>query len=117
MPKRNRAEIDSDKIDSFFDLILNASGGVDISSANDSEKKIFLNTIKEQILSDLSEAKEKSKAATDFTLSEAIETFGLKYVQTLDKYQQDHTWDIEKDVGEVEFPITPCIGETLMPSC
>ena len=74
-------------------------------------------SVEEQILSDLSEAKEKSKAATDFTLPEAIETFGLKYVQTLDKYQRDHAWDIEKDVGEVEFPITPCIGETLMPSC
>ena len=100
-----QSEIDSDKIDSLIDLILNAS----TSSAADYE---YLTAMKKRLLlSDLS-SKEEKKAATDFTLLEAIETFGLKYVESLGKFQ-NHEWDIENDVGKEEFPTTPCISETL----
>ena len=75
-----------------------------------------LTAIKKRVLSDLS-FKEKTKAVTDFTLSEAIRTLGLKYVESLGEFEQNHEWDIEKDVGKEEFPTTPCISETLMPSC
>ena len=121
MPKRTRAEKDSDNIDSIFDLILNASIGVDISAASESEKKDFLSTIKRRLLSDSPDSsKEQSKPATDFTLSEAIETFGLKYMRYMHNFERStrkHAWDIEKEIGEEEFPTTPCIGETFMPSC
>ena len=109
MPKRTRAEIDSDEIDSVFDLILNA---VDYSP----DPKEYLTAIKKRLLSDIS-FKKKTIAATDFTMFEAIETFGLKYVETLDEFSRNHEWDIEKDVGKEEFQTTPCISETLMPSC
>ena len=105
MPKRTRAEIDSDEIDSVFDLILNA---VDYSPG--------LTAIKKRLLSDIS-FKKKTIAATDFTMFQAIETFGLKYVENLDEFSRNHEWDIEKDVGKEEFQTTPCIGETLIPSC
>ena len=50
-------------------------------------------------------------------MSEAIETFGLKYEESPNEFRQNHEWDIEKEVGKEEFPTTPCIGEILMPSC
>ena len=112
MPKRTHAEIESDKIDLYFDLIFNASSAMDYSS--DFNKT--LTAVKKRVLSDLS-FKEETKAAMDFTLSEAICTFGLKYVESLGEFAQNHEWDIEKDVGKEEFPTTPCISETLMPSC
>ena len=118
MPKRTRVEKESDNNNSFFDLILNASRSVDIFSDGDSEKKEKLTAIKKRLISDLSNSsKEQSKATTDFTLREAIETFGLKFVRTLGKFERNHEWDIEEDVGEEEFPTTPCISETLMPPC
>jgi hypothetical protein len=110
MPKRT-AEIDSDEIDSLFDMILNASSAVDYHS----DFKEYLTALKTRVLSHLS-FKEETRAATDFTLSEAIYTFGLKYVESFYEYMENHEWDIEKDVGMEEFPTTPCIGETFMPS-
>jgi hypothetical protein len=107
MPKkRTHAEIESGDIDSCFDLIFNASNAMDYGF-NQS-----LTAIKEQILFDLS-LKEETIATTDFTVPEAIHTFGLKYEES----DKNYRWDIEMDVGKEEFPTTPCIGETLMPSC
>jgi hypothetical protein len=112
MPKRTRAEIDSDNINSVFDLFLNASSSVDYSS----DPNKFLTAIKKRVLSDLL-FKEETKAATDFTMSEAIHTFGLKYVEFPSEFEPDHEWDIEKDMGKEEFPTTPFFSKTLMPSC
>ena len=105
MPKRTRAEIELDNIESFFDLIFNASSAMDNSSD--------LTAIKKKVLSDLS-FKEKTKAATDFTLSEAVHMFGLKYVESPNEFQQNHEWNIERDMGKEEFPTTPCIGKIIL---
>ena len=107
MPKRIRSELESDNINSLFDLISDTSNLVD-PSLDFNEN---LTAIKKRLLT-----KDENKAATDFTLVEAISTFGLKYVQTPKQYYH-HDWDIEKDVGTEEIQMTPCIGETLMSSC
>ena len=114
MPKRSRAERDSEALDSIFDLISNASRVVEYSP----DPKNYLAALKTRVLSDLSsKGKEKNKAATDFTLDETIDMFGLKFEQSPNVFSQKHRWDIEKETGMKEFPTTPCIGETLMPSC
>lgn len=90
MPERTLAEIDSDNIESVFYLILNASSAMDYPNSNE-----FLTVIKKRLQSDLLR-KEINKAATDFTLHEAIETFGLKNVESPEEYFRNHEWDIEK---------------------
>ena len=114
MPKRTHAEMDSDNIESYFDLIFNTSN--DMNCSSDFNKS--LTAIKKRVLSDLS-FKEETQAATDFTLDEAIRTFRLKYVEFPCEFVQNHKWDIEKDMGKEEFSTTSYIGETLtlMPSC
>ena len=111
MPKRTRVEMDIDNVDSMFNLLLNTCSAVDKFS--DPQSFSFLAALKKQVLSDLS-TKEVTKAATNFTLEGAIEMFGLKDDGTP---SQPHYWRIEEEVGEKEFPLTPCIGETLMQSC
>ena len=110
MPKRTHAEINSDNIHSFFDLILSVSSEMDCSP----DFIESLGSVKKRNLSNLL-FKEKNQAATEFTLAEAVNEFGLKYED--DPREFRHAWDIEKDMGKEEFPTTPYISETLMPSC
>ena len=64
--------------------------------------KKSLTVLKFRFLSDLSLIeKEEHRAATDFTVYEAIQTFGLKLEESL-----KHLWDIENNVGMKEFPTT-----------
>ena len=112
MPKQTPAELDSDDIDWVYDLFLNASREMVYSP--DSTISERLAALKERVLSDLSFREETNlKAATDFTLSEAIKTFGLKYVESLVEFRRNHSWDIEKDMGREEFQTTPGFGEKL----
>ena len=109
MPKRSRADADSEVVNSIFDSIFTASSAVEFSDPNQ-----YLTALKARVLSDLSfKGNEKTKAATEFTLSEAINTFGLKFEESLPEFRRKHLWDIENEVGMKEFPTTPCIGETL----
>jgi hypothetical protein len=110
MPKRTHAEARSEEVNSVFDLILNTANVVDPSP----EHMKYLTALKSRVLSDLSSTK---KDAKEFTLPEAVQTFGLKYQRTLNIYSQKHLWYIEKEVGKKEFPTTACIGETRMQSC
>ncbi|KAF8227706.1 hypothetical protein L208DRAFT_1405029, partial [Tricholoma matsutake] len=101
---------DSEALNSIFDLISNASTVVEYSP----DPKDYLAALKTQVLSDLSsQGKEKTKTATDFTLDEAIDMFGLKFEQSPDEFSQKHHWDIEKEMGMKEFPTTPCIAPLL----
>ena len=76
-PKRTHAEARSEKVNSLFDLILNAASVVDPSP----EHTKYLTALKSRFLSDLSSTeKEKTQAAKEFTLFEAVQTFGLKYL-------------------------------------
>ena len=79
-----------------------------------SDPNQYLTALKARVLSDLSfKGKEKTKAATEFTLSEAIDTFGVKFENSPSEFSRKHLWDIENEVGMKEFPTTACIGETL----
>lgn len=99
-PKRTRTEAD---LNWFFDLMLGAVNAVKPCS----DPVELITSLRSQVLSNLSSAqKEKTKAARDFSMDEAIKEFGLKY-QRLLKYH----WDIEKEVEGKEFPTTPCIRE------
>ena len=112
-PKRTHAEAGSEEVNSLFDLILNAASVVDPSP----EHMKYLDALKSRVLSDLSKKKAKTQAAKDFTLNDAVQTFGLKYQRTLIAYSQKHVWYIDKEVEGKEFPTTACIGDTHMPSC
>ena len=103
MPKRTRAEIEA-----VFDSIFSVSSAVDFGT----DPNKYLIALKTRVLSELSKGKEKTTAAKDFTLYEAIETFGLKFEESPTEFIQNHHWDIENEVGMEEFPTTPCIGET-----
>jgi hypothetical protein len=109
MPKRTRADTDAEEeVNSFFDSIFDAASAVDISLDS-------LSALKTRVLSNrLSKGKEQRKAATDFSMNDAIEIFGLKYEEIPLKFSKKYRWDIENEEGMEEFPITPCIGETLM---
>jgi hypothetical protein len=109
--KRTHDEARSDDINSLFDLIFNAA------SASPEHMK-YLTALKSRVLSDLSSTKkEKTQAAKEFTLFEAVHMFGLKYERIPTEYSQKHLWNIDKEVEGKEFPTTACIGETHMPSC
>jgi hypothetical protein len=110
MPKRTRTEITEADLEETFDFLFNISA---VDFFPDFKKN--LTALKIRALSDVS-GKVKHQAATDFTVPIAIETFGLKFTESLDEYHLKHFWDIENEVGMKEFPTTPCIGETLMPS-
>lgn len=110
MPKRSRGERDSEVLNSLFDLISNASTVVEYSP----DPKNYLAALKTRVLSDLSsKGKEKTKAATDFTLDETIDMFGLKFEQSPNEFSQKHRWDVEKETGMKEFLTTPCIASLL----
>jgi hypothetical protein len=88
-------------LNSLFDLISNASTVVEYSP----DPKNYLSALKTRVLSDLSsKGKEKTKAATDFTLDETIDMFGLKFERSPTEFSQKHRWDIEKETGMKEFP-------------
>ena len=110
MPKRTHVEIDSDHIEYYFNLISNATAALNYSSDHFKNLTKDLAAIKRRVLSDLS-FEEKNRDATDIKLSEAVRIFGLSYVGGGIEFRRKHQWHIEKDVGEEEFPTTPCIGE------
>jgi hypothetical protein len=98
----------------MFDLILPALSAVKYSP--DTMK--YFTALKSRVLSDLSSTnQEQTRAAKDFSRSEAVEMFGLKFEDSMIIYNQRHHWPIEKEVEGKEFPTTPCIGETYMPPC
>jgi len=45
-------------------------------------------------------------AAGDFTLDEAVATFGLRFSRVPSEYM-DYYWTIEQEIGTMEFPMTP----------
>jgi hypothetical protein len=99
-PKRTRTEAD---VNWLFDLMLGAANVVKPCS----DPIELITSLRSQVLSNLSSTqKEKTKAAGDFSMDEAIKEFGLKYQRLL-----KHHWDIEKEVEGKEFPTTPCIRE------
>jgi hypothetical protein len=100
---------DSEVVNLIFDSIFTASSAVEFS-----DPKQYLTALKARVLSGLSsKGKEKTKAATEFTLSDAIDTFRLKFEKSPPEFSREHHWDIEKEAGMKEFLTTPCIGETL----
>ena len=38
------------------------------------------------------------KAATEFTIEDSVQDFGLKYSNHLDEYEQKHYWNIKRDI-------------------
>jgi hypothetical protein len=106
-PKRTYIEAD---LNSYFDLLLHAVSVVKYSP----DRMKYFNALKSQVLFDMSSTlKEETRAATDFSLSQAVQTFGLKFQE----YNQRHLWSIDKEVEGKEFSTTPGIGETYILPC
>ena len=98
-------EYNAEDINSAFNTILTAATKLKPSAYS------IISELKSQALSELSE-KEIHLAAGDFTLAEAVTTFGLKFSQVPSE-SMDYYWNIEKEIGTMEFPMTPGFGETL----
>jgi hypothetical protein len=55
---------------------------------------------------------EKKIAATDLTLEEAVQVFGLAYSTVIDEWMLKHHWGIEELPETMNFEQTRCISET-----
>jgi len=98
----------------MFDLILPALSVVEYSV----DTMQYFTALKSQVLfQPVIHKPRRDRAAKDFSQSEAVETFGLKFQKSLVIYHQRHYWSIEEELEGKEFPTTPCIGETYMPPC
>ena len=122
MTKRKRSEESPELIDSIFNRMFAATGNdADYSLPGGSREdfKKYLIRLKSQVLSDLSSAggKETKKAAKEFTLEEAVQTFGLTYSTVISQSSQKHYWKIDDLTEANDFEITPCIGEKILQSC
>ena len=98
-----RVGYNAEDINSAFDTILTAATELNPSAYS------IISALKPQVLSELSE-KAIHLAAGDFTLDEAVATFGLKFSQVPSEYMA-YYWNIEKEIGTMEFPMTPGFGE------
>ena len=97
-------------VDDLFNRIFAAVGKMDNPPQ---DIPTFLKQLKSTVLSDLSAAggKEVTKAATEFTIDETVEIFGLKYTEVASA--KAHAWRIENFPEAMNFEITPCIGDVV----
>jgi hypothetical protein len=97
MTKRKHFDETAEAVDSVFNLIFDA-----MSEKNDSisgTRTTWLQQLKSRLLSDLSAAgggKEVKKAAKEFTIADAVESFGLKYTTVRSESSEKHFWRIEE---------------------
>ena len=96
MPKHPRAGSRSEAIDSFFEKLFA------IANVSEPEAVTILKKLKIQFLSAEAEKKKPvHKAVKKFTLTEAVQDFGLTY---------SYWWDIETFPETKTFQPSPCLG-------
>ncbi|KAF8329592.1 hypothetical protein F5887DRAFT_1064326 [Amanita rubescens] len=105
MPKRPRADSHSEVINSFFETLFAIAN---VSEPEDAVR--FLKKLKLQVLSAEAEKKKPvHKAAKKFTLTEAVQDFGLTYSSNMTDVEK-HWWKIKTLLEAKTFPKpSPCL--------
>jgi hypothetical protein len=108
MPKRSRADSDSEAINRVFETLFN------IASTSKPPSEATLSILKKFKKQALSAAAEEEgfihKAAKEFTLDEAVHTFGLTYRSNL-RESAKHQWKIEVLPDVTTFQPSSCLGK------
>ena len=107
MPKRSRADSDLEAINRVFEKLFDI---VNTSKPTSYATLSILKKLKHQALSTAAEEEEFiRKAAREFTLDEAIQTFSLKYRSNL-RESTKHQWKIEVLPDVTTFQPSACLG-------
>lgn len=110
MPKRSRADSDLEAINRVFETLFDIAN-TSKSTSDTTLTLSILKKLKHQALSAAAEEEEFiRKAAKEFTLDEAVQTFGLKYRSNL-RESAKHQWKIEVLPDVTTFQPSACLGK------
>jgi hypothetical protein len=108
MRKHSRADSDIETINLVFERLFDI---VNTSKPTNDVILSILKKLKHQALSTAAEEEEFTrKAAKEFTLEEAVQTFGLIYTSSL-KQSEKHQWKIEVLPDVTTFQPSACLGK------
>jgi hypothetical protein len=108
MRKHSRADSDIGTINLVFERLFDIAN---TSKPTNDVTLSILKKLKHQALSAAAEEEEFTcKAAKEFTLEEAVQTFGLIYTSSL-KQSEKHQWKIEVLPNVTTFQPSACLGK------